>query len=178
MAMAEVAPGKLALADGRSLDFAYAMIIPPFVGQPVVAAVPGLTDEKGYVPVHDTYQSKAYPDIYAVGIAAAVAVPWTTAVPVGVPKTGFPTEAQAHVAAENIAAQIRGQQPGREKKFADIPAVCVLDAGNNGVMILADKMLPPRKAAALIPGPQAHAAKLLFEKYFLWKARNGYVRLP
>jgi len=30
----------------------------------------------------------------------------------------------------------------------------------------------------MIPGPQAHAAKLLFEKYFLWKARNGYVRLP
>jgi sulfide:quinone oxidoreductase len=177
-AMTEVAPGKLALADGQSLDFAYAMIIPPFVGQQVVAAVPGLADEKGYVPVHDTYQSKAYPDVYAVGIAAAVAVPWTTAVPVGVPKTGFPTEAQAHVAAANIAAQIRGQQPAREKKFADIPAVCVLDAGNNGVMILADKMLPPRKAAALIPGPQAHAAKLLFEKYFLWKARNGYVRLP
>jgi sulfide:quinone oxidoreductase len=177
-AMTEVAPGKLALADGRTLDFAYAMIIPPFVGQPVVAAVPGLADEKGYVPVHDTYQSTAHPNIYAVGIAAAVSVPWTTAVPVGVPKTGFPTEAQAHVAAENIAAQARGQQPAREKKFADIPAVCVLDAGNNGVMILADKMLPPRKAAALIPGPQAHAAKLLFEKYFLWKARNGYVRLP
>jgi sulfide:quinone oxidoreductase len=177
-AMTEVAPGKLALADGQTLGFAYAMIIPPFVGQQVVATVPGLADDKGYVPVRDTYQSTAYANIYAVGIAAAVTVPWTTAVPVGVPKTGFPTEAQAHVAAHNIAAQIRGQQPADEKKFGDIPAVCVLDAGNNGVMILADKMLPPRKAAALIPGPQNHAAKLLFEKYFLWKARNGYVRLP
>ncbi len=28
------------------------------------------------------------------------------------------------------------------------------------------------------PAAQAHPAKLLFEKYFLWKARNGYVRLP
>ena len=177
-AMTEVVPGKLALADGRALDFAYAMIIPPFVGQPVVATVPGLADDKGYVPVRDTYQSTAHANIYAVGIAAAVTVPWTTAVPVGVPKTGFPTEVQAHVAAHNIAAQIRGEQPAREKKFGDIPAVCVLDAGNNGVMILADKMLPPRRAAALIPGPQSHAAKLLFEKYFLWKARNGYVRLP
>jgi len=177
-AMTEVVPGKLALADGRALDFAYAMIIPPFVGQPVVATVPGLADDKGYVPVRDTYQSTAHSNIYAVGIAAAVTVPWTTAVPVGVPKTGFPTEVQAHVAAHNIAAQIRGEQPAREKRFGDIPAVCVLDAGNNGVMILADKMLPPRRAAALIPGPQSHAAKLLFEKYFLWKARNGYVRLP
>jgi NADH dehydrogenase FAD-containing subunit len=177
-AMTEVAPGKLLLADGRVLDFAYAMIVPPFLGQPVVHATPGLADAKGYVPVHDTYQSLADPKIYAVGIAAAVSVPWTTAVPVGVPKTGFPTEAQAHVAATNIAAQIRGEPPTAHKEFGDIPAVCVMDAGNNGVLILADKMLPPRKAGVMIPGPQSHAAKLLFERYFLWKARHGYVGLP
>jgi NADH dehydrogenase FAD-containing subunit len=177
-AMAEVSPNKLVLADGRALEFAYAMIIPPFLGQHVVHATPGLADDKGYVPVHDTYQSTTYPEVYAVGIAAAVTVPWTTAVPVGIPKTGFPTETQAHVAAENIAAQIRGEPPAAHKQFGDIPAVCVMDAGNNGVMILADKMLPPRRAAVMIPGPQSHAAKLLFEKYFLWKARNGYVRLP
>lgn len=29
-----------------------------------------------------------------------------------------------------------------------------------------------------IPGPQAHAMKLGFEKYFLWKARHSYVTLP
>ncbi len=29
-----------------------------------------------------------------------------------------------------------------------------------------------------IPGPQAHAMKLGFETYFLWKARHGYVQLP
>lgn len=177
-AMTEVTPGKLVLAEGDPLDFAYAMIIPPFEGQQVVRATPGLADDKGYVPVHDTYQSTAYNDVYAVGIAAAVTVPWTTAVPVGVPKTGFPTETQAHVAASNIAAQIRGDQPTEHKSFGDIPAICVMDAGNNGVMILADKMLPPRKMGVLIPGPQAHGAKLLFEKYFLWKSRHGYVRLP
>jgi len=46
----------------------------------------------------------------------------------------------------------------------------VMDAGNNGVIILADKMLPPRKHGVLIPGPQAHLMKLGFEKYFMWKS--------
>ena len=47
--------------------FAYAMIVPPFLGQQVVQSVEGLADDKGYVPVHDTYQSVAYANVYAVG---------------------------------------------------------------------------------------------------------------
>jgi NADH dehydrogenase FAD-containing subunit len=177
-AMTAVEEGALRLADGRALPFAWAMIVPAFRGQDMVADTPGLADEKGFVPVRDTYQSEKFDDVYAVGVAAAVAVPWTTAVPVGVPKTGFPTEQQAHVAARNIAAQIRGEAPSAHKSFGDMPAVCVMDAGNNGVLILADHMLPPRKAGVMIPGPQSHAMKLGFERYFLWKARNGYVNLP
>ncbi len=178
VAMDEVDEGRVRLADGRELPFGWAMVIPAFRGQQVVAETPGLADDKGFVPVRDTYQSKAYDDVYAVGVAAAVEVPWTTAVPVGIPKTGFPTETQAKVAAANIAAQVRGEEPQAHKEFGDIPAVCVMDAGNNGVVILADKMLPPRKHGVLVPGPQAHLFKLGFEKYFLWKARNGLVQLP
>jgi len=47
-----------------------------------------------------------------------------------------------------------------------------------GVLILADHMLPPRKGGVMIPGPQVHAMKVAFEKYYLWKSRHGYVRLP
>lgn len=154
------------------------MIVPPFLGQEVVRDTDGLADANGFVPVRPAYQSEKYDDVYAVGVAAAVDVPWQTAVPVGVPKTGFPTEQQAHVAARNIAAQVRGELPGERKEFGEIPAVCVMDAGNNGVLILADRMLPPRKHGVLVPGPQAHLMKLAFEKYFLWKNRHGYVQLP
>lgn len=178
VAMEEVDEKVLRLEGGRTLDFSWAMVIPAFLGQDVIAATPGLCDDKGFVRVRDTYQSQTYDDVYAVGVAAAVDVPWTTAVPVGIPKTGFPTETQAHVAADNIACQVRGEEPVAHKAFGDIPAVCVMDAGNNGVIILADKMLPPRKHGVLVPGPQAHAFKVAFEKYFLWKSRHGYVRLP
>ena len=170
--------GAMLLGDGTRLPFAFSMVVPPFLGQDFLKGPDGLADDKGYVNVRGTYQSDKYDDIYAVGVAAAVAVPWQTAVPVGIPKTGFPTEVMAHTAAANIAAQIKGEVPTHAKPFGDIKAVCVLDAGNNGVIMLADKMLPPRKHGLLIPGPQAHVAKLGFEKYFLWKMRKGLVQLP
>lgn len=178
VAFDEVGGDYVKLTDGSKVPFAYAMVVPPFVGQDVVRAVPHLTDDKGYIPVEDTYQSKAYPEIYAAGIAAQVPVPWQTSVPIGIPKTGFPTESMAKIAARNVAAAIKGEAQMAHKDFADMAAVCMMDAGNNGVLILADHMLPPRKAAVMIPGPQVHAMKLAFEKYYLWKSRHGYVRLP
>lgn len=177
VAMEEIIPGELRLADGRKLSFRYAMIVPPFVGSEVVRAS-GLGNSKGFIDVKDTYQTVEHPNVYAVGIAVAVSPPWQTATSVGVPKTGFPAETMARVAAENIASQVRGEAATKEESFGDIPAVCIMDAGNNGVVILADRMLPPRKHGVMIPGPQSHAAKIAFEKYFLWKTRHGYVNLP
>jgi sulfide:quinone oxidoreductase len=177
VAMEEVLPGAIRLADGRTLPFKYAMVVPPYIGAEVVGAS-GLGNASRFIEVKDTYQTLSHPNVYAVGIATAVDSPWNSANAVGVPKTGFPSETMARVAAANISSQIRGEPPTKEENFAEIPAVCVMDAGNNGVAILADRMLPPRKFGVMIPGPQSHIAKLAFEKYFLWKARHGYVKLP
>jgi sulfide:quinone oxidoreductase len=175
--MQSVDTDHVTLADGRELPFKYAMIVPPFSGQDVVKESV-LSDDKGYVKVRDTWQSEKFDNVYAAGIAAAVDVPWQTPTPTGLPKTGFPTEVMAHVAAENVVHQIKGEPTREHKEFADMKAICVMDAGNNGVMILGDKMLPPRKHSLMIPGPQNHALKIGFEKYFIWKMKHGHVKLP
>ncbi len=178
VALDHVDEGRMVTTEGINHDFKWSMTIPPFVGQDFLRKTEGLVNAGAFVDVRPTYQSLKWDDIYAVGLAAAVTAPWSTPTPVGVPKTGFPTEQMAHVAAKNIAAQIRGEEPTHSKEFGDIPAVCIMDAGNNGVLILADKMLPPRKHGVMIPGPQNHLAKLAFEKYFIWKMKGGHVNLP
>jgi sulfide:quinone oxidoreductase len=178
VSMDHVDDGAIVTSDGDKIPFALSMVVPPFTGQDFLRRTPGLTNDAGFVEVDDTYRTRRWDDVYAVGLTAAVAVPWTTPTPVGVPKTGFPTEQMAHTAARNVAASIRGEEPRFTKSFGDIPAVCIMDAGNNGVLILADGMLPPRKHGVLVPGPQNHAFKLAFERYYLWKMRNGHVSLP
>lgn len=176
--MEYVGPDSVKLTDGRELPYKYSMIVPPFLGVDAVRECTKISNPAGFVNVRDTYQTEAYDNVYAIGLAAAVKMPWTTPVPIGIPKTGFPTETQAHAAAKNIAAQVKGLPASIEKPFGEIPAVCIMDAGNNGIMLLADHMLKPRRAAILIPGPQNHLLKLGLEKYFIWKSKGGHVNLP
>ena len=49
VAMREVDDGRVVLEDDSAIEFKYAMIVPPFVGQPVIRAATEIADEKGYV---------------------------------------------------------------------------------------------------------------------------------
>ena len=51
----------------------------------------------------------------------------------------------------------------------------MLDAGNNGVIFKADKVLGEGGTARVMSGPQAHWAKLAFERYFLASRKRGMV---
>jgi sulfide:quinone oxidoreductase len=162
------------LEGGRSLPAKYAMFAPRFVGVDPVRALDEITTATGLVRVGATYQTLDYPEVFAAGVAVQVDPPEHTEVPCGVPKTGYLSEEMARVVAHNVVASIAGE-PLVRLPPASIDAKCILDAGNNGIIMTSDRFLEPRQHAWLIPGPEAHWAKLAFEKYFLAAHRRGHV---
>ncbi len=180
----EVRDGSMTLDGGRELDFAFSMIVPPFTGVDAVRNSDGLSNPMGFVPIDDHFRHPDQPDVYAAGVATAIAPPEDTKVPAGVPKTGQMSETMAKVAAQNIVADISGSGDHREMPLAELSAICVLDAGNNGIVFKADNVLAHGRyangrepSARVFSGPHAHWAKLAFERYFLESRKRGVVAL-
>jgi sulfide:quinone oxidoreductase len=169
--------GSIELSNGQTLHNKYAIVIPPFTGVQAILDSPGLGDEKGFVPVNDRYQHVSYENIYAAGVAVQVKPPAATEVPTGVPKTGWMAEVMGKVAAHNIGVAINGGEP-MEMPFADIKPLCIMDAGNQGMIIVLERVFKPRRYEIMIPGPWSHWAKLAFEKYYIGKMKRGLVQLP
>jgi sulfide:quinone oxidoreductase len=170
----EVLPDGVRLKGGEVLPSAFTMVMPRFLGVDAVRNTPRLANANGFIEVADTYQHPAFPNIFAAGVAVHVTPPSATTVPCGVPKTGWPTEQMAKTAVKNIVASINGA-PLVAAKFDEMAAYCIMDAGNMGMIIAGDHMLSPREHEFIIPGPEAHWAKLAFEKYFLWTRRHAHV---
>jgi sulfide:quinone oxidoreductase len=170
----EITKDEVVLGDGRRLPYKYSMIIPPFNGARFVKESEGLGDEKGFIPIDDTYRHKDYPNIFAAGLAVAVPLPFTTPVALGMPKTGFPSEESAKIAAHNIVHLIKGEtRELKAKPWGKIPGLCVMDAGHKEVVIVSNHLIKPRQFAVMVPNPLANIGKRLLEKYFLWKTRRG-----
>jgi sulfide:quinone oxidoreductase len=171
-AIAEVAPGEIRLKDGAKLPFKLAMIAPPFKGVPAVAP---LGNPRGFIPVDKNYRHVKHKNVFAVGVAMAIAPPEATPVPTGVPKTGDMTVKMAKAAAMTIAAEASGRSQPRADELG---VVCLMDMGNTAAMMKAYPVLPPRQSSYTKKAVWARWLKLGFERYFLWKMRNGLSGLP
>lgn len=172
----EIQSDKIIMENGEELPFKYAMIIPPFTGAKVVLDS-NIGDEKGFIETDEGYRSKKYPEIFAAGLAVQLKGE-PTPVPMGVPKTGYPSDVSAKVAVENIVSEIKGKKRYRTLPMGKIPGLCILDAGHKEVWIFTNSLLKPRLFAVMIPIPFADIVKVIFEKYFLWKTRKGLSYLP
>jgi sulfide:quinone oxidoreductase len=172
----EVRDGEIELEGGRILPFAFSMIVPPFTGVDAIRETEGLGNPMGFLPVTEGFRHAEIETVYAAGVDIAIAPPQETLVPAGVPKTGQMSETMAKVAAQNIAADLQGGER-RRLPMSEMEAICILDAGNNGIIFKADHVLGTSEHPHVMAGPQAHWAKLAFERIFLESRRRGRILL-
>jgi sulfide:quinone oxidoreductase len=157
-------------ARTETLESKLTMLLPAFKGVDAVAAVEGLCNPRGFVIVDEHQRSPKYPSIYAAGVCIAIPPVEKTPVPTGAPKTGYMIESMVSAIVANIAAEVRGE-PVTAK--ASLSAICLADAGDDGIAFVAQPELPPRNVTWARKGKWVHLAKVAFEKYFMHKVRSG-----
>lgn len=171
---------EITLTNGEVLPYNFSMLMPPFIGVDFVQNSPKLAaTANGYLPVGDDYRHPVYPNVWAAGIAVDVKLPFEPGkVPFSSPKTGYPSDETGKIVAENIFRVSKGKEELKRKAWGKIPGVCIMDAGKKEVVILSNNLFKPRAFAVMIPNVIYDFGKVLFEKYFLWKTRNGLSYLP
>jgi len=176
----EVTEDSVTLTSGEVLPSSFTMLMPPFVGVDFVVNSPVLNPtNNGYLQVGEDYRHLDWPNVWAAGIAVQVDLPFKPGkVPFSGPKTGYPSDETGKIVAENITRVVKCRSKLRKKAWGKIPGICVMDAGKKEVIIVSDRLFKPRNFAIMIPNVFYDFSKVLFEKYFLWKTRNGYSQLP
>ncbi|MBD2666305.1 pyridine nucleotide-disulfide oxidoreductase domain protein [Richelia sinica FACHB-800] len=175
-AISQIESDKILLADGCTLPYAYAMLLPPFRGARFLREAPDLSDKKGFLPVLPTYQHPQFPSIYSVGVTTQLKPPEITPIPIGVPKTGQMTEAMGMAVAHNIGVELG--VISAPLVTPTLEALCLADFGDTGIAFLADQVLPnpitgKRRRAVAMEGRWVSWSKTVFEKFFLTKMRCG-----
>lgn len=176
-AIGHISPDTIHLTNGETLPFKYAMLLPPFRGPSFLRQIPGLTDEKGFLPVLPTGQHPDYPSLYGIGVVVQINPPEVTPIPIGVPKTGQMTEGMGMAVAHNIACELG--EISSHLMSPTLEALCLADFGQTGVCFLAAPILPDaitgqRKKAIALQGKWVSWSKTAFEQFFLFKMRHGW----
>lgn len=171
-AVEDISSNEVRLKDGTKIPFKLSMFAPAMKG---VSAVAHLGNQRGFIPVDGKYRHAKYKNIFAAGVAVAIAPPEQTPVPTGVPKTGYMTVKMAKTASSSIVSEITGVAPPEE---IPIDVMCLMDMGNTAAYMKANPVLPPRQESVFKEGKWFKWGKIGFERYFLWKMKHGWSNLP
>lgn len=159
-----------AVVRSHELPSKLSMFIPAFKGIDAVSGIEGLANARGFILIDRYQRNPKYRNIFAAGVCVAIPPPEATPVPTGVPKTGYMIESMVRAAVHNIEADLEGAPA---EAVATWNAVCLADMGDHGAIFVALPQLPPRNVTWARQGRWVHWAKVLFEKYFLFKMRRG-----
>ena len=131
------------LSDGEELQFDLFLGVPRHRAPRVVVDA-GLTVD-GWIPADPSTLETSYPDVYALGDIANT----------GAPKAGAFAEGQAAIAAERIAARLRGEDASAEYSGA---GACYLEFGGGEVARVEVAFTPGQPPQGGISGPTAEIA--------------------
>ncbi|MFZ1498831.1 MAG: FAD-dependent oxidoreductase [Giesbergeria sp.] len=154
----------------HELPFKFSMMLPAFKGVDAVAQVEGLCNPRGFVLIDEFQRSKKYRNIFSAGVCVAIPPVEVTPVPTGAPKTGYMIESMITAIVHNIAAELEGKPADAKGTWN---AICLADMGDTGAAFVALPQIPPRNVNWFKKGKWVHLAKVAFEKYFMYKMRNG-----
>jgi sulfide:quinone oxidoreductase len=154
---------RLDFANGTSAQFDLLLYVPPHrAPEPVRAA--GLLDDAGWIPVDRHTLATRFPEVYAIGDVTVI--PLTMGRPL--PKAGVFAHGQAEVVSHNIAAAWTGR--GKPRRFEGEGACFIETGGARAGMGRGNFYAEPLPEVKLhSPSLLWHGAKVLYEKYWLYR---------
>ena len=136
----------------------------PLHRAPQVVKDAGLTGPSGWVSVDRSTLATNFPGVYAIGDITGIPL----AIGKPLPKAGVFTNGHAEVVARNIAAEIRGERA--EAQFTGQGA-CFVETGDGRAGYGSGNFYaePAPQMRLRPPGRLLHLAKVLYEKYWLYR---------
>jgi len=153
--------------DNSKLQSDLTMFIAAGAGSPILKNTDLPLSEAGFVKINDYNQVAAFPNVFAIGDAAAYEGPEWTA------KQGHIAEVMGRNAAYNIVHIEKGSE--KRKGYQEhLNILCVMDMGNGAAFVYRDN-----KKEIMIPLPIiGHWLKQAWGKYAKWSKLGLIGRLP
>ncbi len=154
---------RIGFANGVAAEYDLLLYVPPHRA-PAVAREAGLSNETGWIPVDRHTLQTQFDQVYAIGDITTI--PLKMGRPL--PKAGVFAHGQAEVVAHNIAHAWTGK--GAPREFTGY-GMCFIEAGSGRAGIGKGDFYaePTPKVEMRQPSLMWHAAKILYEKYWLYR---------
>ncbi len=164
-AVAKVDPAArlVHFANGQHALFDLLAYVPPHRA-PAVVRESGLTGESGWIPVNRGTLETKFPGVYAIGDVTGIPL----AIGKPLPKAGVFAHGEAEVVAHNIARSILG---GGEPREFQGHGACFIEIGDGRAGFGSGNFFaePAPQIRLRPPGLWLHLAKVLYEKYWLYR---------